>query len=116
MRWFLLVLLASSPAAVAADPPVVGSAAAGKATFTARCSSCHGASGKGDGPAARALPRPPTDLTSATFWENRTDADIASILANGTPGGVMRAFPMRPEQAADLIAYLRTFQPPPPAG
>ena len=46
----------------------------------------------------------------------RTDADIASILANGTPGGVMRAFPMRPEQAADLIAYLRTFQPLPPAG
>jgi mono/diheme cytochrome c family protein len=28
------------------------------------CSSCHGVSGKGDGPVAQSLRRPPTDLTT----------------------------------------------------
>ena len=35
----------------------------GKGMFSAYCASCHGASGKGDGPAAPALKVPATDLT-----------------------------------------------------
>ena len=35
----------------------------GTATFNAYCTSCHGPSGKGDGPAAKALSKPPADLT-----------------------------------------------------
>lgn len=40
------------------------SAASGKEMYTAYCASCHGTSGKGDGPAASALKTPPTDLTT----------------------------------------------------
>jgi len=35
----------------------------GKAMFSAYCASCHGAGGKGDGPASPALKVPATDLT-----------------------------------------------------
>jgi mono/diheme cytochrome c family protein len=35
----------------------------GAATFNAYCTVCHGTSGRGDGPAAKALTKPPADLT-----------------------------------------------------
>jgi mono/diheme cytochrome c family protein len=40
------------------------SPASGKEMFHAYCASCHGAEGKGNGPAAPALKQQPTDLTS----------------------------------------------------
>jgi len=39
------------------------SPASGKEMYTAYCAACHGADGKGGGPAAPALKTPPTDLT-----------------------------------------------------
>jgi len=38
----------------------------GSATFNAYCTVCHGPSGKGDGPAAKAFTKPPADLTQLT--------------------------------------------------
>jgi mono/diheme cytochrome c family protein len=40
------------------------SPASGKEMFHAYCASCHGSDGKGNGPAAPALKKQPTDLTS----------------------------------------------------
>ncbi len=37
---------------------------AGKDLYLRYCASCHGAGGKGDGPVAGSLRRPPTDLTA----------------------------------------------------
>lgn len=42
------------------------SPASGKEMFHAYCASCHGPDGKGDGPAAAALKKQPTDLTLLT--------------------------------------------------
>ncbi len=39
------------------------SVAAGKVLYEAQCASCHGVSGKGDGPAGQALTPPAADLT-----------------------------------------------------
>jgi mono/diheme cytochrome c family protein len=36
----------------------------GKAEYLASCAACHGLDGKGDGPVASKLVKPPTDLTS----------------------------------------------------
>ena len=44
-------------------PASATSPASGKEMFNAYCASCHGVDGKGNGPAAAALKKPPTDLT-----------------------------------------------------
>jgi len=36
----------------------------GKDEYVRSCASCHGVTGKGDGPAAKSLIKPPTDLTT----------------------------------------------------
>jgi mono/diheme cytochrome c family protein len=41
----------------------VATTAPGKETYRSYCASCHGESGKGNGPVAPHLRRPPTDLT-----------------------------------------------------
>src|SRR5215467_11809422 len=45
-------------------PARATSAASGKEMFKAYCASCHGESGKGDGPAAAALKAKPSDLSA----------------------------------------------------
>ena len=42
----------------------------GAASFNAYCTACHGPAGKGDGPAAKALVKPPTDLTQISKNNN----------------------------------------------
>jgi mono/diheme cytochrome c family protein len=42
----------------------------GTATFNAYCTVCHGPAGTGDGPAAKALTKPPADLTQLTKKNN----------------------------------------------
>ena len=42
----------------------------GAATFNAYCTVCHGPSGKGDGPAAKAFVKPPADLTQIAKRNN----------------------------------------------
>jgi mono/diheme cytochrome c family protein len=50
----------AAPVAAGADPVL---ADLGAQTFVRHCASCHGASARGDGPAASALRTPPADLT-----------------------------------------------------
>jgi len=44
--------------------PRPANVASGKETFSQYCASCHGKTGKGDGPAAFVLRTPPPDLTT----------------------------------------------------
>lgn len=67
----VLLCIAVVPSSVAAQkaevkhgPTPQTSAASGKQMFEAYCASCHGAGGKGDGPAAGALKSLPADLTA----------------------------------------------------
>lgn len=56
-------LLAQQPK-VKKSPAQPTSVASGQQMYEAYCASCHGRTGKGDGPAAGALKTPPTDLTT----------------------------------------------------
>jgi mono/diheme cytochrome c family protein len=58
------------------------SAASGKQMFETYCASCHGTSGRGDGPASGALKSPPADLTALSKKNNgKFPADrVTSIL------------------------------------
>ena len=61
--------------------PVKGVGAAKKSVET-NCASCHGASGKGDGPAAVALQPKPADWTSAKLAKE-TDGELFWKISNG---------------------------------
>ncbi len=71
---FLLLLLGAAPEALAAD---------GAEIFTTYCVACHGATGRGDGAAASALPTPPRNFTDPSFWERRSEEQIKAVITNG---------------------------------
>jgi len=67
-----------------------GDAEAGKNTYTMFCVTCHGESGKGDGPVGMALQPPPRDFTSGDFkfdadgdGKPGTDADLKAVITEG---------------------------------
>ncbi|MFN0114447.1 MAG: c-type cytochrome [Paracoccaceae bacterium] len=54
---------AAAALSVSACMPEAARAPSGKALYADFCAACHGASGKGDGPAAAGLAKRPADLT-----------------------------------------------------
>lgn len=56
-------VLGFASAALAADPPKAGWSF-GKDQYMARCAPCHGANGKGGGPAAKQVGAPVPDITT----------------------------------------------------
>jgi mono/diheme cytochrome c family protein len=113
----LILALASLPSATwAAD------AAAGKTVFDANCSSCHGTSGKGDGPVGSALNPPPRDFTKGNFafdadgdGTKGSDADLKLVIQKGAMafGGsaLMAPWPtLTDEQVDDIIAHIRSLK------
>ena len=79
-----MAFLATASSASAADP------AAGAILFNANCSSCHGVSGKGDGPVGAVLQPPPRDFTVGEFvfdpsgnGVNGEDEDLRAVIENG---------------------------------
>jgi mono/diheme cytochrome c family protein len=73
------------------------------------CVTCHGPDGKGNGPAAAALPPPkPADWTSARV-KAETDGELFWKISNGR--GAMPPWKHLPETDRwKLIAYIRSLQ------
>jgi mono/diheme cytochrome c family protein len=97
-----LVLLATMPA-MGAD------LANGKKVYTDKCARCHGGSGRGDGPRAKALDKKPRDYADAGEMEKITDADPKKIVLQGK--GAMPSYKGRvsDKDLEGVIAYIRTF-------
>lgn len=83
--------------------------ASAKKIADTNCASCHGASGKGDGPAAAALPPPkPADWTSAKV-QSQTDGELFWKITNGR--GAMPPWKHLSEKDRwDLVNYIRTLK------
>jgi cytochrome c5 len=62
----------------------------GRETYERQCVVCHGAEGKGNGPAARALKPRPADLTESEAVRTMSDAELLEFLTKGK--GAMPAF------------------------
>jgi putative copper resistance protein D len=92
------------------DPPIPYTAASVKRgfdVFQANCTGCHGVTGEGNGPMAKALPVPPADLT-APHVATHTLGDIFHWLTYGGQSGVMPAFAdvTNEDERWDIINFL----------
>ena len=54
-----------------------------KGAFTTVCSTCHGATGHGDGPGAAALNPKPANFSEAAFWTGKTDEELIKAIREG---------------------------------
>jgi high-affinity iron transporter len=100
----------SSAAAAAVNPvnPDTASVERGHRMYLANCSSCHGASGLGDGPAASGMLPAPGDLHGAV--PDLSDGTLAFRIGNGEVGTQMPAFAavLTDSDRWDLVNYLRS--------
>jgi mono/diheme cytochrome c family protein len=109
------MLAAAAGAALAACAPE--REVSGRALYDEYCVACHGASGKGDGPAATGLPHPPADLTriaarnGGTFPMTRVMSVIDGYTRRGDRASVMPELgvvlqegPLVPYDAGDGVA------------
>ncbi len=103
------ILLAIGWAAENGDP------AKGKVSFEQICASCHGTSGKGDGPAGAALSPKPRDLTDKKYMAGLKDDYIKKLLREG--GQAVGKSPLMPAMGSalkdadieNIIAYIRSL-------
>jgi mono/diheme cytochrome c family protein len=74
------------------------------------CSTCHGLTGKGDGPAGSALNPKPRDFSSAEWQASVTDEHIEKTIREGGQAvGLSMLMPANPDLASkpDVIKALR---------
>ena len=111
-------------------PPTAGSQPAAPAASTAPaqvqadalykqyCASCHGPDGKGNGPAAAALPVKPADHTNPAVMSKISDAELfKAIKEGGQAVGKSPAMPpwggaLKDEQIRALVAHVRSLAKP----
>lgn len=105
-------------AAVATAADQVSPAATKEAQeiFKTRCSTCHGLSGKGDGPAAAGLNPKPRNYTDEAWQKKTTDQTIEKAIVNGGPSvGLSPLMPPNPDLASKpevvkgLMLIVRSF-------
>lgn len=91
------------------------SLAAGKAIYVRDCLSCHGAAGKGDGPAAKDLPKKSGDLSDPKMWEQSDGALFWKISEGKAPMTGYEKM-LGEEDRWHVVNYLRTLAPKPKEG
>jgi cytochrome c oxidase cbb3-type subunit 2 len=110
-----------APISVPAEPAfTLGSITHGKELFAKmECWKCHGQEGRGDGPSAATLTdsndqpiRPYNFAAGSRFKCGTTNRDLYKIFMTGLDGTPMPSFAdvIKPEDAWDLVHYLRTLQ------
>ena len=125
VRSFSRIALGALAAAafLAAPAATAGDAAAGKAKYDMFCASCHGPTGKGDGPVGAALNPKPRDFSVGDFKFDTdkdgnpgTDVDLKAVIVKGAAaygGNAMMAPWGATLSDADLdnvVAFVRSLK------
>jgi mono/diheme cytochrome c family protein len=92
-----------------------GDATKGKQIYSQYCVTCHGVSGRGDGPAGVSLNPRPRNFTDKSIMDSYTDDYLAKVIKGG--GASVGKSPMmppwggvlKPEDIQNVIAYIRGF-------
>ncbi len=97
------ITIAAPANAVSEGPAATVPASQGKQLYDTYCMACHGATGHGDGPAAKNLPVQPFDLTTHVLLYDEQYLD--AVITNGR--GYMPAFgnTLTQDQIFQIIAY-----------
>ena len=73
--------------------------------YEAHCSGCHGATGHGDGPAAKGMDPAPADFHDAARMRQRSVYGLYSTISLGVAGTPMAAFVQLPEDDRWALAF-----------
>ncbi len=84
-----------------------------KQIYAEKCEACHGATGKGDGPAGKVLTPPPSDF--AVSLKGKSDDWIAKAIKGGGPAvGESAVMPgygdLSDQQVKELVDYIKAFR------
>ena len=104
--------MTAKPAAAAAKASPE-SIANGETIYKRQCQMCHGATGMGDGPAAKTLKGKLPNLADKATMAKVKDEDIHEQIENGKKSeiGTMPAFKskLKPEEIQDVINFVHTL-------
>jgi mono/diheme cytochrome c family protein len=114
---------AGTPIQIPSEPAITPERVkSGEEVFTrVQCWKCHGVTGKANGPSAATLtddqnrPILPFNFTEGARPKcGNTDRDLYRIFMTGLDGTPMPSFAdnIKPDEAWDLVFYLRTLEPP----
>lgn len=112
-RWVLNGLVVGGLAAsMVVVLPGYSHAQSAKDLYAQRCESCHGTTGKGDGPAGKFLKPPPKDF--AVSLKAKSDGWIAKAIKKGGPAvGESALMPassdLTNQQVNELVDYIKKF-------
>ena len=89
------------------------SIAAGQEIYSSHCASCHGTTGKGDGPVGLTLNPRPADLSQHAVTGIHPDSQLFEWITNGFPGSRMPAFrtALSDTDRWNLVNFIRTLAP-----
>ena len=92
-------------------PPTTASVEVGQRLYAQQCASCHGPSGRGNGPLAAGLRPPPADLVMHV--PHHADQDLFETIHDGIAGTAMAPFGghMTEEEIWHTVNYLKTLGP-----